>query len=117
MASPDNDKLAREVMQAHASFEERLHGKGRFPHKLFQAFFDAAVRYVTATADEPMIHRNVAGVVTSLREILELKSLRAPGKASLEVSACGRDDQRLTRGTRHLGPPCDVESPRLRANL
>jgi hypothetical protein len=81
MASPDNDKLAREVMQAHASFEERLHGKGRFPRELFQAFFDAVVRYVTATADEPMIHRNVAGVVTSLREVLELKSLRAPGKA------------------------------------
>ncbi len=75
------DELAEAVVQSYGEFDMRLHGKGPFPRKLFQVFFDAAVRYVTATADEPMIHRNVASVVCGLREILELKSMRVPGEA------------------------------------
>ena len=77
----DIDKLAEDVIKAHAVFDMRLHKKGPFPREPLRALFNAVVQYVEATADEPMIHRSVASAVNGLREILQLKSFRTPGKA------------------------------------
>jgi len=83
MKNIDGDALAEFVMKAYVAFDSRLHEKGRrrFPATEFKALFDAVVRYVEATKEESMIHRNVAGAISGLREILELKSFRAPGQA------------------------------------
>lgn len=77
------DALAEFVMKAHVAFDSKLHEKGRrrFPATEFKALFEAVVRYAEATKEETMIHKNVAGTISGLREILELKSLRAPGQA------------------------------------
>lgn len=77
----DNDLLAEEVMRASVEFNMRLFGKGRFPISHFKTFFNAVVRYADAMKSERMIHKNVAGEVNGIREMLELESSRAPGKA------------------------------------
>lgn len=81
MDNADSDKLAEEVMDAYAEFNMHLHDKGRFPINHFKTFFHAVVRYSDATKKEKMIHRNVASAINGFREMLELKSSRAPGKA------------------------------------
>ncbi|MFC1610363.1 hypothetical protein ACFL6C_05345 [Myxococcota bacterium] len=74
------DKLAEDVMDAHVAFHRHLNEKGPFPTDLFRAFFNAVVQYADAATDKPMIHRSVTSVVNGLREFLELKSFRTPGK-------------------------------------
>jgi len=81
MHNIDRDKLAEDVMNACAEFETHLHEKGPFPMSYFRAFFKAAVRYIESMKNSPMIHRNVANTISGLRDILELKSSRAPGQA------------------------------------
>jgi hypothetical protein len=81
MAGTDVDRLAEDVMDAYAKFGMGFHGKGRFPDSQFEAFFDAVVRYVEATKDAKMIHRNIASVVSGLTEILSSQSSRAPDEA------------------------------------
>jgi len=81
MHNNDSDKLAEDVMNAHAEFEMHLYEKGPFPMFYFTAFFEAAVRYIESMKNSPMIHRNVASAINGLREILELKSSRALGHA------------------------------------
>jgi hypothetical protein len=81
MHNANSDKLAEDVVNAHAEFERHLHEKGAFPMIYFRAFFEVAVRYIESMKKSPMIHRNVASAINGLREILELKSSRAPGQA------------------------------------
>jgi hypothetical protein len=81
MPNIDRDKLAEDVMNACAEFETHLHEKGPFPMSHFKVFFEAAVRYIESMKNSPMIHRNVASAINGLREILQLKSSRAPGQA------------------------------------
>ena len=80
MDNTDSDKLAEEVMDAYAEFNMHLHDKGRFPNNHFKTFFHAVVSYSDATKNAKMIHRNVASAVNGFREMLQLKSSRAPGK-------------------------------------
>ncbi len=61
------DRLAEEVVNASVAFDQRLHGKGPFPKAEFKAFFEAVIRYVEATAGDPMVHRSVMGRVSGLR--------------------------------------------------
>jgi hypothetical protein len=77
MHNANSDKLAEDVMNAHAEFEMHLHEKGPFPMIYFRAFLEVAVRYIESMKKSPMIHRNVASAINGLREILELKSSRA----------------------------------------
>ena len=81
MHNNDSDKLAEDVMNAHAEFETHLYEKGPFPMSYFKAFFEVAVHYIESMKNSSMIHRNVASAINGLREILELKSSRAPGQA------------------------------------
>jgi hypothetical protein len=77
----DPDQLAEEVVNASVAFDSGLHGTGPFPLSEFRAFFGAVVRYAKATSNDVKIHREVIATVSGLREILELKSSRAPGQA------------------------------------
>jgi hypothetical protein len=81
MCNADRDKLAEEVMEAYGELNIRRFAKGRFPMSHFNTFSNAVVRYADASKNEKMIHKNVAGAVNGFREILELESSRAPGKA------------------------------------
>lgn len=96
------EKLAEEVVNASVEFDQRLHGKGPFPKGDLKSFFEAVVRYSVAT---PMVHRSVTETVSSLREILELESSRAPGQAiadadrmeSMLLGGCHRDGARARK--------------------
>jgi hypothetical protein len=81
MPNTDSDKLAEDVINAYAEFDMHLHEKGPFPMFYFMAFFEAAFRYIESMKNSPMIHRNVASSINGLRDMLQLKSSRAPGKA------------------------------------
>lgn len=81
MHNTDSNKLAEDVVDAYAEFESHLYEKGPFPMFYFTAFFEAAVHYTESMKNSPMIHRNVASSINGLRDILELKSSRAPGQA------------------------------------
>ncbi|MHB8883286.1 MAG: hypothetical protein ACYC69_17475 [Thermodesulfovibrionales bacterium] len=81
MIDSEVDRLAEDVMNAYVEFESSFHGKGRFPNEHFKAFFDAVVRYVAATQDAKMIHRNVASIVSGLSAILPLRTSWVPGSA------------------------------------
>ncbi len=81
MATTKIDRLAEDVMNAYGMFQCHSHGKGRFPGSHFRVFFDAGVRYIEATKDAKMIHRNVASIVSGLTEILSLHFSRVPGWA------------------------------------
>lgn len=81
MRNADSNKLAEDVVDAYAEFETHLCEKGSFPMFYFTAFFEAAAHYIESMKNSPMIHRNVANSINGLRDILELKSSRAPGQA------------------------------------
>lgn len=99
------EKLAEEVVNASVEFDQRLHGKGPFPKGDLKSFFEAVVRYSVATRGHPMVHRSVTETVSSLREILELESSRAPGQAiadadrmeSMLLGGCHRDGARARK--------------------
>ena len=81
MHDRDTDKLAENVMVAYVEFQSRFNGKGPFPMNYFQIFFEVAIRYIESVKNSPMIHRNVASVISDLSEILELTSSRTPRRA------------------------------------
>ena len=81
MNNTDSYKLAEEALNAYAEFETHLYEKGPFPMIYFRSFFEAAVRYIESMKNCPMIHRSVASSINGLRDMLELKSSRAPGEA------------------------------------
>ena len=71
---------AERVYAAWAAFQERLFGKGRFPTGQFDDFFEAVKGYVEVTEGEDLIHRDVAGCVSGLRDLLQAVRRRVPGK-------------------------------------
>ena len=89
MHDSDTDKLAANVMDAYVEFQSRFNRKGPFPMNYFQTFFEVAVRYIESVKNSPMIHRNVASVISDLREILELTSSRTPGRAIADADRLG----------------------------
>lgn len=91
----DSDQLAEEVLNAFVEFDSLLHGDGPFPLREFRTFFDAVIRYGNATAADVKVHREVVRTVCGLREILELKSSRAPGRA---IADADRMESILLRG-------------------
>ncbi len=64
MDDRETDKLRKDVIDSHVEFQTRLHSKGQFPSDHFRALFDAVVRYVEATKDDVMIHKDVTSAVS-----------------------------------------------------
>jgi hypothetical protein len=89
MHNADSDKLAEDLINAYADFSTHLFEKGPFPMLYFRAFFAVAVRYIESMKNSPMIHRNVASAISSLSEILDLKSSRAPGQVISDADRLG----------------------------
>ena len=81
MATSELKSLVETVVSAYMEFETALHASGPFPQSLFDKFYKAVEHYAEATSDDEYIHKDVASIVNSIRELLELKALGAPGKA------------------------------------
>jgi hypothetical protein len=79
------DQLAEHVQECLASFEAALHEHGPFPRQAFDRFFEAVVRYIEATQDEPLIHRMVADAVAGLNDVLCLETFKTPGEVLAQV--------------------------------
>jgi hypothetical protein len=78
-------QLVESVVQAHATLDQALADKRRWPRAEFRVLFDAVVAYTQATAGDEMIHRAVAESVSGLREYLEVACKRVPGDALAEA--------------------------------
>ena len=71
---------AERVLAAWVALQERVFGKGRFPVGRFDDLFEAVKEYVEVTEGDDLIHRDVAGCVSVLRDYLQALGRRIPGK-------------------------------------
>jgi hypothetical protein len=79
MLAPDKDRLAVQVMEEWAEFQEGLSSeKRKYPKRQFDIFWNAAKRYAELTKSDPLIHRAVAEVVNGLVDFVEAERKRVP---------------------------------------
>jgi hypothetical protein len=69
--------LAHRVVEAYAELDEHL-GKGHFPTAEFDKLRHAVFDYAMAMQESDWLHRNVANVVSGLRDYLQLDCHNAP---------------------------------------
>jgi hypothetical protein len=74
------ERLALEVQSAWDEFNDGLMDKRKYPLRQFQRFFNAVTVYAEATAQDKLIHRNVASQVNGLLSFLTLERKRIPGE-------------------------------------
>lgn len=79
MPNSEKDRLAAEVADRFAEFQDGLSDKGRYPVEQFRAFWDAGTRYASLTRNDPLIHRKVVAAINGLREFLSVERKRIPG--------------------------------------
>jgi hypothetical protein len=75
----EKDRLAAEVADRWAEFQDGLSNKRRYPVEQFRAFWEAGKRYAELTRNDPLIHRNVVAAINGLREFLSVERKRIPG--------------------------------------
>jgi hypothetical protein len=85
MAKSEKDKAAKRVADLRVTFDLDLSDKRKYPLQEFQAFVQSVRRYISVTANDPMIHKSVAGAVNGLREFLEAERKRIPGNVLFEA--------------------------------
>ncbi len=79
LENPTLDTLAERVLEAHAEFDARLGERGRrFPVAEFDRLWRAVLEYSAAMKSLNWLHRDVARVLSGLREYLELESFKTP---------------------------------------
>jgi hypothetical protein len=78
MLAPEKDRLAAQVMERWAEFQESLSSQKRYPTDKFEVFWNAAKRYAELTRSDPLIHRAVAAAVNGLVDFLEVERKRVP---------------------------------------
>ncbi len=82
LENPTLDALANRVLEAHAEFDARLGERGRrFPVAEFDRLWRTVVEYSAAMKSLKWLHRDVARVLSGLREYLELERFKTPGDA------------------------------------
>jgi hypothetical protein len=81
----ERDRLARRVVDLRTRFDQALSDKRKYPIQEFRAFVQGVRRYMEITADDPTIHKSVAGAVNGLREFLEVERKRIPGYILFEA--------------------------------
>ena len=79
MPISEKDRLAEEVEDRWADFQDGLSNKRRYPVEQFRAFWDAGKRYAELTKNDPLIHRKVVAAINGLREFLEVERDEPPG--------------------------------------
>jgi hypothetical protein len=61
MLAPEKDRLAAQVSDYWADFQESLSSeKRKYPKRAFDVFWNATKRYAELTKSDPLIHRAVA---------------------------------------------------------
>ena len=85
MAESEKDRIARQVANLRVTFDVALSKKRTYPVAEFKAFVQSARHYIKITADDPLIHKCVAGAVNGLREFLEVERKRIPGDILFEA--------------------------------
>lgn len=81
MLAPEKDRLAAQVMECWAEFQESLLSqKLSYPTGKFEVFWNAAKRYAELTKADPLIHRAVAGAVNGLVDFLGGERKRVPAE-------------------------------------
>ena len=79
MASGEKDRLASQVTERWADFQESLSSeKRRYPINEFKNFWTVAKRYAESTKSDALIHRAVAEGVNGLLAFLEAERKRVP---------------------------------------
>jgi hypothetical protein len=79
MPAPEKDRLAAQVMEQWAEFQESLSSeKRKYPKRQFDIFWNAAKRYAELTKSDPLIHRAVTGAVNGLVDFLAVERKRVP---------------------------------------
>jgi hypothetical protein len=79
MLAPGKNRLAAQVMEHWAEFQESLSSQKRsYPKGKFEVFWNAAKRYAELTKSDPLIHRAVAAAVNGLVDFLEVERKRVP---------------------------------------
>ena len=85
MVESERDRLAKQVEDLRARFDDALSDKRKYPVQEFRAFVQSVRQYIALTANNPMIHKRVARPVNGLREFLELERKRIPGDILFEA--------------------------------
>jgi len=85
MAKSEKDEAAKRVADLRATFDLALSDKRKYPMQEFEAFVKSVRRYIEVTANDPMIHKNVARAVNGLREFLKLERKRIPSNVLFEA--------------------------------
>ncbi len=79
LENPALDALAKRIMDAHATFDARLGGRGqRFPIAEFDRLWRAVLEYSAAMTGLEWLHRDVARTLSGFREYLELEIFKTP---------------------------------------
>lgn len=81
----EKDRLAEQVVDLRARFDQALSDKPKYPIQEFKSFAQAVRRYLEVSADDPMIHKSVVAAVNGLREFLEVERKRTPGGILFEA--------------------------------
>ena len=81
----EKDRLAEQVVDLRARFDQALSDKRKYPIQEFKSFAKAVRRYLEVSADDPMIHKSVVVAVNGLREFLEVERGRTPGGILFEA--------------------------------
>jgi hypothetical protein len=85
MVDSKQDRLAKEVVELSTSFKMALSNKRKYPMAEFKSFVAAAKRYIETLGKDPLIHRDVVGAISGLREFLEIERKRVPGEVLYEA--------------------------------
>jgi hypothetical protein len=75
----EKDRAAQDVSDAKSDFGMALSNRRRYPVDEFRVFARAVRRYIGLTAEDRLIHRNVAGEISGLADYLKLERKRVPG--------------------------------------
>jgi hypothetical protein len=86
MDHSEKDRLATMVVDLWCSFQYELAGnKRKYPMREFLSFANAARRYIDLTRRDQLVRRDVAGTMNGLRELLQQKRKRVPGRVLFEA--------------------------------
>jgi hypothetical protein len=79
MLAPGKNRLAAQVMEHWAAFQESLSSQKRSDTTgKFEVFWNTAKRYAELTRSDPLIHRAVAAAVNGPVDFLEVERKRVP---------------------------------------
>jgi hypothetical protein len=90
MPNLEADRLAKEVTDLWAAFQEALSSeKRKYPIRRFRAFWSAAKRYAELTNSDSLLHKSVATAVNGLVDFISAECKRVPGDVLRDAERLG----------------------------